>query len=128
MEHARLGHLQHQVSRIEAGLPHRPLDVRGERRLLELARRNVDAHPEGVITRQVAAPRHGLPAGLREHERTEGVDRAGLFGQVDELVGRDQATCWVPPAHERLHPHHPAGTEVHDRLVVNEELASAEAA
>ena len=48
---------------------------------------------------------------------------AGLLGQRNELVRREQPALRVLPANERLHVGDGAGVEVDERLVVHDELA-----
>ena len=55
-----------------------------------------------------------------------GHDEAGLLGCRDELGGLDQAALGVPPADERLEAGQPTVAEVHERLVVEHEVAAAD--
>ena len=58
-----------------------------------------------------------LAAGLAEDPAADRQDRAVLLGDLDELVGHDQAALGMLPADERLDAGEPAGREVDDRLV-----------
>ena len=66
-------------------------------------------------------------AGLGEDPPAEGQDQPVLLGQRDELVRRDEAAGRVAPADERLDAGDPARVELDDRLVVDRELAAADA-
>ena len=78
--------------------------------------------PFGVASCQL--PRG--PAGLPQHEVAQGEDEAGLLGQGDELVRREQAALGMLPAHERLEADRALGRERDDRLVDEPQLVALE--
>ena len=65
-----------------------------------------------------------LAAGFKQHPAPDGDDAAGLFGDGDEFIGRDQSALRMLPADQRLEACQPPGFERHDGLILNEELAA----
>ena len=61
--------------------------------------------------------------GLPQDPASDIDDQTVLFGEVDEVVGGNQTTGGVLPAHERLQAHHLARGEGDGGLVVEDELA-----
>ena len=57
-----------------------------------------------------------------------GTIRPVSSANVDEVVGPEQPALGVVPPHQRLEADHPAGAEVDDRLVVDDELVAFERA
>ena len=53
-------------------------------------------------------------------------DQAGLLGEPDEATWLDPTLGRVLPPHERLDAAHPAGLDLDDRLVVQEQLRALE--
>ncbi len=86
--------------------------------MLELDRRQVDLHLQ-----RVGARRRRCCARLLEHVAPERHDQPGVLGERDELERRDAAAARMVPAHQRLDGDRLAGREVHDRLVLDEQLA-----
>src|SRR5205814_10252363 len=75
-----------------------------------------------VLAALADAPCAGLPARLVQDPLAELVDQARLLSQRDEVGGRDQALPGMLPANERLESDHRSVCEIHDRLVVENEL------
>ena len=120
----RLGHLQRQRRRGQARVVRaRDIDEIRQQRP-HLVRRDVDGHREDVADRRVRLPAHSRTARLVERPLTDLADEAGLLGKRDEVAGGDEAARPVPPAQQRLDAHHATRGEVHERLVVQLELAS----
>jgi hypothetical protein len=57
-----------------------------------------------------------------QHPARERPDEAGLLGQRDEAIGRDEALLRVLPANQGLDPGHRSGAAIHLRLVVQRQL------
>ena len=56
----------------------------------------------------------------------QGNDETTVFGQRDELAGREQPPGGVLPAHQRLHPDQCLGVKVDDGLIVELQLVALE--
>ena len=65
---------------------------------------------------------------LLEHAPTQRNDQAGVLGERDEVAGRNEAELGVVPAHERFERDRQPGTDVDDRLVVDDQLVALERA
>ena len=76
-----------------------------------------------TCTAGVRVARDDARARLLEHVAPERDDQAGVLGERDELDRGDAAAARVVPAHERLDRDRLAGREVHDRLVLDDQLA-----
>ncbi len=63
-----------------------------------------------------------VPDGLVQHPVPQRVHEAHGLGQGDEPVRTQQTADGVLPAHQGLDRDHLPGGEVHDRLVVEDEL------
>src|SRR5437773_2633137 len=79
-----------ELPRAEAALGDDAADVVHECRLAQLRRGEIDGERE-ALRRAVGLPGRDLTAGLLEHPAAEGQDRAVLFRERDELVGRHEA-------------------------------------
>ena len=100
------------------------LDLADEARVLELARRKVDAHPElGLAEAVLPDPR--LATGLLDDPAADGHDLSRLFGEGDELRGHDHRSAGRLPAEQRLDAHDRARGELDDGLVREPELVLA---
>ena len=64
---------------------------------------------------------------VAEHARAELDQQAGLLGERQELVRRQQPTIGVQPARQHLVADHAAGGELDDRLEVRHDLAALDA-
>ena len=97
-------------------------------RPLELGGREVDADESNSSSRR-RPPRQAATcaAGLARGPSGRGQDRPVLLGERDELVRAEEAAGRVAPADERLDAVDPAGRELDDRLVEDDELAAADA-
>ena len=99
------------------GLRQRP----AERRVLELARREVDAHGQ-VLAAGGQLPDACLAACRLEHPAADGHDGAALLGEGDEVLGHPPLHAGRVPANERLEAGHGAVGEAHDGLVLEAQL------
>ena len=70
----------------------------------------------------LVGPARELCADLVQHPATDRQDQPGVFGDLDELVGRDQPAVGVAPAQQRLETHQSLVGKVDDWLVVQFEL------
>src|SRR5581483_12379877 len=119
----RLGDLERDASRIDAGPGEASRHTLGEVLVDELARGQVDREPEPSTAAQLV-PAHELFARVGKDDVTDLVDETAVLREPDEVIRWDQAMLRVLPAHERLCTAHPLTTtaDVHDRLVVHLEL------
>ena len=83
----------------ETRLAQRALHRLDDRRAVELARRDVDRHADAG---RDLLPARAVVRGALQHPFADRVDEAGLLGDADELVGRDQLHVGPLPAHERF--------------------------
>ena len=88
--------------------------------LLEFGHREVDADPGAIRKDREQIVR--LARKSVEDLLTQVPDLTGLFGDPDELPGRNQSAVDGPP-NERLHPPDAQVVRPDDRLVVQDELA-----
>src|SRR5215211_729760 len=117
-----LADLQEQTVCSEPALLQNPLDVLHEVGMSQLSGREVDAHRQGRVS-PFAPPDH-LRAGFLQHREPDGDDHTGLFGDPNELCGRQQTPLRVSPTHQRLDPEHRAALHRDDGLVMYPELPS----
>src|SRR5439155_20650459 len=94
--------------------------------LLELAGRDVDADLQVPQLGPLVVPRARLAAGLVEHPPSDLEDEIRLLSDADELARPDHAPRRMVPANERFEAGRPAGRDLDDGLVVEDELASAD--
>ena len=110
VEHDRLGHLEHELPRLEAGLAQDGLDVADEGRLLELLCRQVDRDRQAAIGAGAGRPRPppaGRPrtgpsaraAGSSRSPRPDGRTRSDRSGRA-----RDAASARALPRPRSAHP------------------------
>ena len=92
----RLGDLQFEPARRQAGGGKRGQDLQREGAAPELDRRNVDREAD------IVGPGRGLRAGRGQHPFAELIDQAGVFRDRNELGGRDHAAFGVAPAQQRF--------------------------
>src|SRR5690606_4484214 len=118
--HVGLGDLEDQLlGGAVAELAQQAVDKFDQVRLVELARRNVDADGQ----RQPAvAPTARLAAGFARDPAVEADDQAGLLGDRNDVGRRHQATLGMFPAHQRFVALEPAAFGQHDRLVDQREI------
>ena len=128
LDQHRLGDLEHQQARIQARLLQGIAYVGDHIAVLELPDGQVDADVERRIAGPQALYGHRLHACLAQHPAADRDDQPGLLGERDEVSGGDQAALGVVPAQQRLHPGDVAVGQPHDRLVVQLELATVQAA
>src|SRR5579863_3215308 len=74
----------------------------------------------------IAVPLGELTQRLVVDPTTEGLDQSGLVRNRDELIWRDNPSCWVPPANECLSADGSMRSGLHDRLVVHLEFVFGE--
>ncbi len=95
---------------------------------MKLACRQVDAHDERAQRRVLVAPLADLRARLLEHPLPDRYDQSRLFGERDEVDGRDKPSPRMLPARQRLDATDTAVGQRNDRLVVHAQLALAQRA
>jgi hypothetical protein len=122
-----LGDLEHEHRRRDVVAPQHRGDVLDERRVVQLARRQVHRQRRRVVA--VRAPPAGrLGARGVEHPAADLDDEAALLGARDELVGPDHPALGMLPAHERLDRDGAPVAQVDDRLEVDDELVAGDRA
>ena len=89
-----------------------------------LLARKVDAHVEGGCLAPGPSPTRQFTGRLLKSPPAQAADRAGRFGEGDELRWRDQAELGVVPAHQCLEADRIAGGGFDDRLILEVNLAS----
>ena len=109
-EQRRLGELELEPLRIEAGFRQNPLDHADEIEPAELQRRDVDRNRD-------PRPCHAVEAGPPQHLGAELDDEPGMLGDRDEFGRRDEAARRVRPARQRLDADDLVAAGVEDRLV-----------
>ena len=118
LEQHRLGDLQLQARRRQAGIGERAGNDRREIALAELRRGEVDRELD------VRRPMRRLGAGAADDPFAEPDDQPGFLRDRDEPVGRNDAQLRVAPPHQGLRAAHAPGREGDDGLVVQLELAA----
>src|SRR5436190_3936427 len=73
-------------------------------------------------------PRRRLTTGLLHDPHPHGDDQSGLLRRRDELPWGQQPPMWMHPPDQGFDTLDASGSEIHDRLVVQSELAAAEGA
>src|SRR6185312_2801561 len=91
--------------------------------ILELQRRQIDAHRQTLESPAELAPLAELAAGFGQYPASELDDEPALLGMRDELVGPDQPALGMVPAHQRLEAGEAVAADVDDGLVVDAHLA-----
>ena len=86
----------------------------------QIVRRQVERHAQAAA---LVIPASGLVDRKVDHQPAEGTDEAGVFGDVDELVGRDRVAAGLGPPDERFDADDLARRERHLRLVVQHQVA-----
>jgi hypothetical protein len=79
-------------------------------------------HGERGRAEHRGAPRRELGDRGLAHQLPEGGDESGVLGDLDELPRGNRAPLGMVPAHQRFDSCGPAGAQVHDELVVHDEL------
>src|SRR5271155_1052546 len=92
----------------------------------ELHGRHVDAYPKVGELRQGVDPAPQLPARLLENVPAQGDDEAGVFGERDEIVGRNHADVWPEPARERFKSSWAPAPEIDNWLIEDVYLGTFE--
>ncbi len=121
LDQAGLRQLQLDGGGIDGVFDAQPLQIVAEAGVENLPRRHVD----GDLSR---APAAALPGdavaehGFR-HPAAEGDDLPAVFGDADELAGRDDRSAAAPPAHQRFGTGHDAVVQAVLGLVENQELS-----
>jgi hypothetical protein len=108
--------------RIHAGVAQGGAHAVDEVRLSELAGREVHGQRQPRVERAQRLARHLHHAAAHRH------DEARCLGRGEEAVRAEQAALRVLPADQSLEPDRLAVREVHDRLVVQEQLLLGEGA
>jgi hypothetical protein len=109
----------------ERGVAQRLCHRAGRVVALQVPCRQVDVQQQRS---EAGVPGRRLPAGLAQHQAVDVDHEAGLLGDRDELGGRHQDAVRPRPSHQRLGRAHPPGTQVHDRLVVDDQLLALDGA
>ena len=116
----QLGDLELEHARREAGLGDDPADRIGELGILQLEYRDVHRNGQRQTVGEHAPDIVHRPL---EHEEPDVGHKPGLFGNADELAGRDVAPLRVAPTHQRLDADDRTVGAVDLRLVVDAEAA-----
>ena len=124
-QHA-LGDLEPECVGFEAGIAQDGLDLTHEVRVVQLAGREVHRDVEVARRRIGCAPAGRLGASGREHLDAEREDEVGLFGDANELVGRDRTELGMREPGERLDAEDARRGDGDDRLVVHVDLVVLE--
>ena len=126
LEHRVLGDLEDQAGRIDVGPRQAPGDTIDEGSASELSGGHVDRHRQlrGGRERDLPAPQ--LLAGGAHHVLIDTFHEAAFHRHRQEVQGRDQSADRVLPADQGLGTKDLAGSQFHDRLVVEDELALAQ--
>ena len=118
-QRGRLGQLHRQPRRVDLELLEPRGQLAGEVGAVQLARRDVEAD---VRLEPLLAPLEHLLGDRADHPVADRLEQAHLLGGGDEVVGVDEPAVGVVPAQQRLHRLQPAGLQLDDRLVVQDEL------
>src|SRR6185312_508475 len=121
-----LGDLERQRARWHAGGVEDVPDKRGERRVVELAGRDVDADRDRRAVGELLVPLAGLLTGGPQDPRAERHDQPGFLGERYELGRRNPPALWMRPPNEGLDAVDAPGLQVHDRLIFEPELLLVE--
>ena len=116
-----LGEFELQEAGAEAGAAERVLDFFEEGVAGKLDAGDVDGNLNGGA--RSALPEDGVGAGALHDIGAEGNDKAALFGDGDEVHGRDGAEGGVGPAREGFEADDGVGGEIEFGLVVDADLA-----
>ena len=119
-EDRRLGDLELELLRRDAGLGEERRDPVGELEVEQVGDRQVHRDVEVVARARSTARTARAPRRARARER---LDETGALRDRDELVRRDEPALGVLPADERLRAHDAAGLELGLGLEVDDELA-----
>ena len=114
------GQLQLQAARIDLMSAQGPGDGPHETRTAELHRRHIDPHLQIVMAG--AVPGGELAATFAQRPVAQRLDQVRLFGDRDELPGRDPASLGVAPAHQGFDAADPAARDIDLRLIMQLQL------
>ncbi len=117
-----------EIARIEVRIAEHAIDLRSQVALLEQLLREIDRDREPRGAGQLAPPVVELPRGGLQHPLIDGDDQAGLHRHGEELARLHQPEPRMLPARQRLEALHPAGGDVDDRHVVEQELVAQKGA
>ena len=123
---AGLGDLDGQPAQREAALIGLAQHRQQRRRVVELARRGVDADPVDDVPAVQQAPRFDLADGLANDPAADRDDQTAFLQQRYEGVGRHQTVARVVPPQQRLGADHPIVGKLDDRLIMEPQLAPAD--
>jgi hypothetical protein len=118
-QRGRLRQLHRQPRRVDAQLREPSRQDAGEVGAMQLARGDVEGD---VRLQALLAPLEHLPGERADDPVADRLEQAHLLGGGDEVVGEDEPAVGVVPAQQRLHGGETAAGELHDRLVVEDEL------
>ena len=117
--HHALGQLEFEQARVEAGLFQHLVQPVMEISMLELHRRHIHRHRDGMTE---LLPRARLLARLAQHPGADRQDQPGVLGHRDELVGLVQLAPVHMPAQQGLGADDAAVAGIDLGLVVKREL------
>lgn len=112
--------------RIESTLLQSGADILNETRMSELFAGDIDRNGEARKGGKSSVPGMELAAGVAENPVTERDDESRVFGDIDELVGRNETEAGRLPADERFKAGDAAGGQIKDGLVQETEGVLAE--
>ena len=120
--HEVLADLERELVRRQPRPRQRLRDPAGEGRVEQLMLRHVDAHPHLAAAGMEVVPVHRLRARLAQHDVADAPQEPGLFGDRQEVAGKEEPVLGVVPPHERFEGVEPLGVGVDHRLVVHHDL------
>ena len=121
-----LGDFELESEGIEAALLQCGADILDESRVCELLAGDVDGDGEARKSGEGRMPGLELAAGVAKDPIAERENKARVFGDVDELVGRDEAEAGRLPADESLETSDVPGGQIEDGLVEEAKSVLAE--
>ncbi len=118
------GELQLEQLRCEPGLGEDPGDIADQVGVPDLPDRDVDGDEDRGVAGPLDLPAPRLPACGPQHPAPQLDDGAVLFRDPDEPIRRQTPELRVAPPDQGLHPAHRAALQIHQRLVLQLELAA----
>ena len=120
LDNSALGKLDREARRHQSGGGDDGQDPRHDRAVLQQQRRQVHRKPD------VSRPIQGTPACAAEDRFGHLPDERGLFRNGYEAGGRNDTQFGVQPAGKHLEFHQRSRLEVHDRLIIRDDLPRRE--
>jgi len=122
---AAFSYLEFELGGLESGPCQDLRHLLGQKVAVELPRRQVDAHLDGVA---LVTPRSRIPAGDFQRPVPHAVNQADVLRDGDELQRRDKAHRRVAPSHERFYSRYKPGSQIELGLVHEEQFVSLQSA